>query len=97
VHRVTIGIAEGRSAIDSDSEHWLPSHRVTVVDTTGAGDACAAGIAVALVDGSTFLNACKFGHAAAALAARKLGARPSLPSRADVEQRGSHGICLTLD
>jgi sugar/nucleoside kinase (ribokinase family) len=42
---VCVGIAEGRVVVSSAEERWLKSHHVAVLDTTGAGDACAAGIA----------------------------------------------------
>jgi ribokinase len=82
---VTVGLAEGRALVSDTGEQWLPSHRVTPVDTTGAGDACAAAIAVGLAEGRSFLDACAFGHAAAALATTRLGALASLPIRAAVD------------
>jgi sugar/nucleoside kinase (ribokinase family) len=47
----TVGTADGRAVVGEAGEHWLPSHRVAVIDTTGAGDACAAAIAVGLAEG----------------------------------------------
>lgn len=82
---VTVGLADGRAVVSEAGEQWLPSHRVEVLDTTGAGDACAAGIAVCLAGGGSLSDACAFGHAAAALATTRLGARASLPHRAAVE------------
>jgi ribokinase len=82
---VSVGIAEGRAVVSDAKEHWLPSHRVAVVDTTGAGDACAAGIAIALGEGRSFFDACVLGHAAAVLSSTVLGARASLPFRANVD------------
>lgn len=81
---VTIGLAKGRAVVSDAGEEWLPSHSVRVIDTTGAGDACAAGIAVALAEARSFAEACVFGHAAAALATTRLGALASLPLRAAV-------------
>lgn len=83
--QVSVGIPEGRAVVSEAGEHWLPGHHVAVVDTTGAGDACAAGIAVGLAEGRNFLDACALGHAAAALSTTILGARASLPSRAEVD------------
>jgi pfkB family carbohydrate kinase len=56
--RVTVGTADGRAVVGEAGEHWLPSHRVAVIDTTGAGDPCAAAIAVALAEGRSFVEAC---------------------------------------
>jgi ribokinase len=58
---------------------------VDVVDTTGAGDAFAAALAVALHDGQPLLDAVHFAAAAGALATRASGARAALPDRATVE------------
>lgn len=82
---VTVGLAEGRAVVGDAGEEWLPSHPVHVIDTTGAGDACAAAIAVALAEARSFANACAFGHAAAALATTRIGALASLPLRPAVD------------
>jgi ribokinase len=58
---------------------------VDVVDTTGAGDAFAAGLAVALRDGRTLPDAVAFAAATGALATRGYGARAALPDRAAVD------------
>jgi sugar/nucleoside kinase (ribokinase family) len=54
------------------------------VDTTAAGDSMTAGLAVALGEGSDWPAALRFANAAGALACTALGARPSIPSRAQV-------------
>jgi ribokinase len=71
-------VAEGRAVVSDAGDRWLPSHPVDAIDTSGAGDACAAAIAVALIEDRSFIEACEFGHAAAALATRRLGALASL-------------------
>jgi ribokinase len=63
----------------------LPAFPVTAVDTTGAGDAFAAGVAVALHDGAALADAVRFGAATGALATQAVGARAALPDRAAVE------------
>ncbi|HPZ76759.1 MAG TPA: PfkB family carbohydrate kinase, partial [Thermosynergistes sp.] len=63
-----------------------PAFPVEVVDTTGAGDAFRAGLAVALAEGKTLEEAVMFGTAAGALACTALGARSSLPQRSAVLQ-----------
>ncbi len=57
---------------------------VDVVDTTAAGDAFNAALAVALGD-RPLAEAVRFACAAGALAATKRGAQPSLPRREDVD------------
>lgn len=83
--RIAIGAAQGRAIAGDGAMEWLENYDVDVIDTTGAGDAFAAGVAVATAEGRTFADACRFGHAAAALAVTVFGARPSLPARAAVE------------
>ena len=63
-----------------------PSFKVNPVDTTAAGDAFLGGFAVALGEGKSLSDAILFGNAAGALATTRLGAQPSLPTRAEVEK-----------
>ncbi len=56
------------------------------VDTTAAGDAFAGGFAARLADGASWTEALRWAVAAGALAVMALGAAPSIPLRADVEQ-----------
>jgi ribokinase len=58
---------------------------VDAVDTTGAGDAFTAGLAVALAEGKTLEQATRFANLAGALSTTKPGAMPSLPTRDEVE------------
>jgi ribokinase len=57
---------------------------VVAEDSTGAGDAFVAAVAVALGEGRTVRDAALFGAAAGALAATRRGAQPSLPRRDEV-------------
>ncbi|EDY18699.1 PfkB domain protein [Chthoniobacter flavus Ellin428] len=63
---------------------YLPRLRVKAIDATGAGDAFAAALAVALAEGQPIPNAAHFANVTAALATTKLGAQPALPTRAAV-------------
>lgn len=62
-----------------------PVHVASVVDTTGAGDAFAAALAVGLVEGMTLVEAAHFAAAAGAYAVTIAEVVPALPRRADVE------------
>ena len=73
-------IAEGETATH------LPAHRVSVVDTTAAGDAFVGAFAVALAEGRTVREAAAWGNAAGALAVTRAGAQPSLPTRVELER-----------
>jgi ribokinase len=67
---------------------------VKAIDATGAGDAFAAGLAVALGEGRSWREAGAFANAAAALATTKFGAQPAMPRREDVlrlMRRHGHG------
>ena len=65
---------------------FLPAVQVKRVDATGAGDAFAASLAVLLAEGRPLAEAGRFANAAAALATTVLGAYPSMPRRAVVEE-----------
>ena len=56
-----------------------------VVDTTGAGDCFTAAFGVALMEGMPHTEALRFASAAACICVQRMGAMPSLPSRAEVE------------
>jgi ribokinase len=59
--------------------------RVRAVDTTGAGDAFTAALALALVEGQEPQPALEFACAAGAAACTRLGAQTGLPTRAEIE------------
>jgi len=81
---VTLGQA-GALACTARGEVRMPAFAVKVVDTTAAGDAFSAGLAVALAEGRAFPEALRLAAATAALACTRRGAWPSLPTRAEVE------------
>ncbi len=64
--------------------HTVAPYKVTVVDTTAAGDAFTAALAVAVANGEKLHHAARFANAAAALACTKLGAQSAMPTREEV-------------
>jgi ribokinase len=62
-----------------------PPFAVRAVDSTAAGDAFNAALAVGLVEGAGMEHALRFANAAAAISVTRSGAQTSAPSRADVE------------
>jgi ribokinase len=72
---------EGNLLVGKEGERLLPVITVQSVDATGAGDALAAALAVALAEGHPLQVAGPFANAAAALATTVLGAQAGLPSR----------------
>jgi ribokinase len=77
---------EGALAVDRDALRRFPAHRVKVVDTTGAGDAFRAGLAVRIAEGASLDDAVRFANACGALACTVTGAEPSMPKLDAVEQ-----------
>ncbi len=62
----------------------LPAFDVQTVDSTGAGDAFHGGFAHGLVRGMDWLPLLRYASAVAALSCTRLGARPGLPTAAEV-------------
>ena len=62
----------------------VPAIRVTPVDTTAAGDAFAAGMAVALAEQASLQAAVQFATAVGALKVTRMGAQPSMPTREEL-------------
>ena len=67
-------------------QHYVPPMSVDAVDSVAAGDAFAGGLAVALCEGKSFVEALRFGAAAGALAVTKAGAQDAMPYRLEVEE-----------
>jgi ribokinase len=74
---ITLG-ADGVVVGDSNGVTHLDAERVTVVDSTGAGDAFAGALAAALAAGSGLADAARAGLAAGTAAVQHLGAQPPL-------------------
>lgn len=80
----TLGAAGAQYVRRADSV-TVPSFKVNVVDTTGAGDAFNGGLAVALAEGQDLRAALAFANATAALCVTRPGTAPSMPPRAEVD------------
>ena len=77
--------AQGAGVLTEGKFELVPGHKVDVVDTTAAGDAFTAGLAVARATGRPFRQAVRYANAAGALACTRFGAQPSMPAAAEVE------------
>jgi sugar/nucleoside kinase (ribokinase family) len=88
VGRVYVTLAErGVLVLDRGSETTIPGYRVErVVDPTGAGDAFAAGLALALAEGQSADESARFANAVASFAVEGVGME-SLADRVRVEAR----------
>ena len=71
---------------EAGREELVPARTASVVDTTAAGDAFTAGLAIALAEGKSLPEATHFGCAAGTLACTKFGAQPAMPSRDEVSR-----------
>ncbi|MBM7606226.1 ribokinase [Metabacillus crassostreae] len=67
------------------NEQLIPSYKVDVVDTTGAGDSVNGALAVAISNGLSLKEACRFANAVGALTVTKLGAQSGMPTKSEVE------------
>lgn len=80
---VTLG-AEGALIVDVGSDAHYPAPDVTVVDTTGAGDAFSAGLTVFLAEGLSLHDSVRHALCCGSLACTRREVVPSLPSRVEV-------------
>ena len=84
---ITLG-AQGAYISDEVIDRQVETFTVrNVIDTTAAGDCFTGALAVALAEGKNLERAAEFANAAASLSVEKIGAQPSLPMRAEVDQR----------
>lgn len=81
---VTLG-AQGAQRVTRNDSTLIPRFDVEAVDTTGAGDAFNAGLAVGLAEGKPWDQAVRLAHATGALSVTKPGTAASMPTRAEVE------------
>ncbi|MGQ9730442.1 MAG: ribokinase [Candidatus Zipacnadales bacterium] len=72
--------AQGALVAGPDFIESVPAFKVESVDTTGAGDAFTAALAVNMACGKDLVSAARIGAAAGALATTVLGAAPSMPT-----------------
>lgn len=85
VAAVTLG-AGGAIAFDTERVLAMPALDVEVTDTTGAGDAFAGGLAVALACRLDLFDALAFANCVSGLSVRGFGAQASLPSLDEVTE-----------
>ena len=83
-------VTKGGAGADVLRRHAPAHHQdafpVDVVDTTGAGDAFSAAVATGLSEGRPIERVVALACAAGALSTRAVGARASLPTRAEIEE-----------
>jgi ribokinase len=77
--------ARGALLLTADQELLVPAFLVTVVDTTGAGDAFSGMLAVAVAEGLSLEESVRRASAAGALTVTRLGTMPAMPTRREVD------------
>ena len=83
---VTIG-EKGAVLVDKSKRiRHFPAPKISIVDTTAAGDAFTGALAVAIGRDEKLSDAIRYANAAGALACVKFGAQPSMPTRSEVEE-----------
>jgi ribokinase len=80
---LTLGRA-GVLVIDADSATYISPHRVSAVDTVGAGDCFCGYVAAGLAQGRSLIDAARQANVAAALAVTRPGAAEAMPTLAEV-------------
>ena len=83
--------SDGSMLVTTKKSKHFPACKVDAIDPTAAGDAFTAALTVELAAGHDLEHAIRFANCAGALAASKLGAQPSLPTRAEVEALVAQG------
>lgn len=83
---ITLGSRGAVVCEETGNVQWVPACKVDAVDSTAAGDAFAAALAVQIAIGRPVRDAVAYGCAAGALAASRLGAQVSMPTAKEVDE-----------
>lgn len=82
---ITLG-SKGAFVMTKTEKVSVPAFKVEAVDTTAAGDTFCGAFAVALVEGKPLKESLEFASAAAAISVTRMGAQPSAPYRAEIDE-----------
>jgi len=101
IKQVVVTLGSRGAMVVTESEHRIvPSYRVEVVDTVGAGDAFNGALAVALSIDEDVFEAVRFANLVASLKVTKRGAQTGLPTLKQVvefsEAKGLGGVPRSL-
>jgi ribokinase len=87
VHRVVLTMgSEGALVVDESGATFIPPYKVKAIDTTGAGDAFTAALAVSLAEGQDICDAARRASLVAAISVTRRGTQTSFPSQSEVEE-----------
>jgi ribokinase len=82
---VTLG-KRGVLALVDGKASMIAGRAVKAVDTTGAGDCFVGALAAQLADGMAIRDALNYANAAASICVQRMGAAPSMPTAAEVDE-----------
>ncbi len=82
---ITLG-SEGCYVLTEKEEFYSPAFNVKPVDTTGAGDAFAAGFLFGIIKGYDLKTSARIANKVASLCIQKYGAREGIPSKEELEK-----------
>lgn len=86
IETACVKLKDGGCVLVSQDKHiHVPPVSVNVVDTTGAGDAYAGALAVAVLEGRSLPDAACFATAASHLAVTAYGSQPAYPTREQLD------------
>jgi ribokinase len=88
---ITLG-ERGALALSGEKVWRIPPFRVNAIDTTAAGDAFLGALAAAYATHGNLDAALREASAAGALATTRLGAQPSMPTRAELNEFLKHAV-----
>jgi ribokinase len=82
---VTLG-KRGVLALVNGEASMIAGHAVKAVDTTGAGDCFVGALAARLAGGADIRDSLAYANAAASISVQRMGAAPSMPTAAEVNE-----------
>jgi ribokinase len=91
---LTLG-ADGSYIAHSNVRKKIPAFQVKAVDTVAAGDVYCGSLVVALNEGNSLEEAVQFAGAASAISVTRMGAQPSIPTRAEIDEFLSKHVMLS--
>jgi ribokinase len=78
--------SKGVTFVEKSQVVTIPSNKVSVVDTTGAGDTFNGILAAALGEEADFYEAVSMANNGASLSVQKLGAQTGMPLKSEIEE-----------
>ena len=77
---------QGALVVDDSGATYISAIRVKAIDTTGAGDAFTAALAVSLAEGLNIREAARKASFVAAISVTRVGTQTSFPSIDDIKE-----------